>query len=260
MEAIDKDSLLRLFQIYGMGPLMRGLRLGTERSGAPGAVSREVTDRDSLLRPEEKLEIADSFERMGLPFSADLLRQWATRNDLPKTELFMPELSRRIQHEIQSVLWFYVPRERAKYYGGTEFGGDAVGAFPSARYDIDEAGKCFALGRYTACVLHLNRVLECGMDGLKRETGITSYSPTWKVALDQIAKAVSAKPEKEKTADERAKDRFILDAVHFLTTAKDAIRNPSTHKVEKIYTDETALEVYFAVRAFMRHLATRITE
>src|SRR5262249_13649752 len=41
--------------------------------------------------------------------------------------------------------------------------GDVPDKFPSVVYDVTEAGKCLALGRDTAAVLHLMRVLERGL-------------------------------------------------------------------------------------------------
>jgi hypothetical protein len=171
-------------------------------------------------------------------------------------------LRKRIDDQLAGRFFFAIPGDHRDYYEQKLplFGPTVQEEFPSAGFDIEEAGKCFALGRYTACVMHLMRVLEVGMDALKVETGIASYSPTWKVALDQILKTTSTKNEKDKTPEERAKDGFIRDAVHYLTGVKDAVRNPVMHKVARTYTDETAKEVIASVRAFMRHLATRLSE
>ena len=35
--------------------------------------------------------------------------------------------------------------------------------FPAANHEASEAGKCFATARYTACVFHLMRVMEVGV-------------------------------------------------------------------------------------------------
>lgn len=41
--------------------------------------------------------------------------------------------------------------------------------FPDSAADFDEAGKCFALGRYTACVFHLMRVWKFRCRDLRRK-------------------------------------------------------------------------------------------
>jgi len=265
MDIIDKESLLRLFQTHSIGALMRGLRTGLERSGMPGTAEREITEYDSLLRTEEKLEFANRFEGMGLPHSASLLRQWAAgKGGLPKTEILMPELQRRIQDEIQSVLWLYISSDRSKYYLEAREGfGEAVAiAFPSASYDIEEAGKCFALSRYTACVFHLMRTIEVGLRSLGKSLNDPTLdpkrNPSWENILGKCDKEIK-KPLQDRALEWRPDELFFSTATANLRVVKDAWRNPTLH-VERSYNEEEAREVHSSIRAFMRHLATRLTE
>jgi hypothetical protein len=73
-----------------------------------------------------------------------------------------------IKSEMENELFFRVPSERAEFYSpnGPLFGSRVADAFPSASMDIEEAGKCFALGRFTASVLHSMRILETGLVSL----------------------------------------------------------------------------------------------
>jgi hypothetical protein len=259
MDRVDTGFLKRLLELHGLGAIIPAFKAGMTVAGASA----------DMMTPQEydfsrHLDWASQFEANGFPFSAALLRELASDSGgFPSLtpEKAYQELRRRIDHELETVIFLRVPQWNERFFVGAErFGESTEGAFPSARYDMEEAAKCFALSRYTACVLHLNRVLEVGLNALKMKTGVASHSPTWKAAIDQITKAVSAKAEKDKTPEERTMDAFIREAVHYLSTAKDAIRNPSTHEVERTYTDESAKEVYIAVRAFMRHLATRLSE
>jgi hypothetical protein len=50
-------------------------------------------------------------------------------------------------------------------------------SFPSAMGDIEEACKCFALERYTACVYHSMGILQIGLFALARDVGITLKFP-----------------------------------------------------------------------------------
>jgi hypothetical protein len=71
------------------------------------------------------------------------------------------EIQQRISDEMESALFLYVPQERARYYQQSNLFGPAVpDIFPDAVYDIEEAGKCLATARGTACVFHLMRVME----------------------------------------------------------------------------------------------------
>src|ERR1700719_4665247 len=91
---------------------------------------------------------------------------------------------------------FVEPEPRYKqYYEQTLLLGQSVfDAFPSANDDIYEAGMCLALERATACVMHLNRVLECGLLALARALGVEQQTD-WGAYLRKI----------ERTLDERTK-------------------------------------------------------
>lgn len=57
-------------------------------------------------------------------------------------------------------LFLYIPPQMVNLYEAKElFGQPVEHAFPSAIDDIEDAGKCLALGQGTACVMHLMRVL-----------------------------------------------------------------------------------------------------
>ena len=55
------------------------------------------------------------------------------------------------------------PKQARLLIGESLFGKDVRVAFPSAIIDIEEAGKCLAFERWTACVFHLMRVMETGL-------------------------------------------------------------------------------------------------
>ena len=263
MDIIDKEALLQLLRLHGLGPLMTGARLGLERSGISEPEKREVTEANSLFSAKEKLEFADSFEKMGLPHSAELLRQWAEgKGGLPKTEILMPELQRRIEGEIRSVVWLHIPRERAKYYASTGFGEEVSKAFPSSKQDIEEAGKCYALGRYTACVFHLMRALEVALRAMAKTLNDPRLDPTRNPSWDSILKKCREELEKERskrTPQWVAQDIFFSGAATRLMGVKDAWRNPTIH-IDIDYNDESALDVWNHVCAFMRHLAANLSE
>jgi len=64
-----------------------------------------------------------------------------------------PEESRHAAIQRVSV---HVPKMIASYFEHPNlFGIDVSRHFPSAKFDIREAGSCLALGRNTACVYHL---------------------------------------------------------------------------------------------------------
>ena len=65
------------------------------------------------------------------------------------------EIDSRLADELSLKSLFVVDSEKRSYFEPSEplFGLDVQTKFPSAEYEIEEAAKCFALGRSTAAVL-----------------------------------------------------------------------------------------------------------
>ncbi|HTE83781.1 MAG TPA: hypothetical protein VK821_03540 [Dehalococcoidia bacterium] len=67
------------------------------------------------------------------------------------------------------------------------------------------------------------------------------------------------KPLGQRSPEWATDDPFFSGATAFLMAVKDAWRNPTVH-VEINYDEEKALDVWNSVKAFMRHLATKLGE
>ncbi len=126
--------------------------------------------------------------------------------------------------------------------------------FSTANEDIAEAGKCLACGRATACVMHLNRVMEVGLKALAAAGGVGPQN-NWGKYLSEIEQELQRrmKASGARTADEQ----FYAEAHAMFDSVRRAWRNPTMH-VAKTYTEERAEEILIAVRSFMRHLATKL--
>jgi hypothetical protein len=136
------------------------------------------------------------------------------------------------------------------------FGNDVFNSFKSANEDIAEAGKCLALDRGTACVMHLNRILEVGLSVLAKELGVPKQIDWGKYikGIDtELAKR--AKTSGARTPDEQ----FYAEANINFDNMRRAWRNPTMHP-ENQYPVERAEEIFNTVRSFMRHLATKLHE
>jgi hypothetical protein len=167
-----------------------------------------------------------------------------------------------IQDELPSIMVWQVPRERTAFFERTLFGGKVAQQYPSAATDIEEAGKCLAMGRSTACVFHLMRVMEAGLRSLgaslKDENLDPNLNPNWETILRRCDRELQ-KPLSERTPEWRTDGAFLSTATANLRAVKEAWRNPTLH-VERSYDDEEAFDVWNAARAFMRHLAGRLSE
>ncbi len=167
-------------------------------------------------------------------------------------ELFR-DLRRRIQDELDSRMVFIVSQDHARYYDAAKplAGSAIVDELPDTITDAVEAGNCFAVGRYTACVFHLMRVMEVCVKALGGQLGVSSADEkTWQVVINDIRREV-----KSKYRDEQGADRKTYEAIlSHLESVKIAWRNPTMHP-KNVYTEEDAETILEAVRIFTDALA-----
>lgn len=147
--------------------------------------------------------------------------------------------------------------ERALFAPAEPLFGEAVeAAFPSASTDIDEAGKCLGLGRSTAAVMLLMRALEPAIIALQAAVGVDVPKTQWDQILNQIeARIRTITRHSHGAADEQW---FSEAATHF-RAIKNAWRNYAMHGRDT-YDEARARVVFDSVKAFMQHLATRLSE
>ncbi len=173
------------------------------------------------------------------------------------------ELKGRLIDQAEATLFLGIEPSNTQFYKNTDlFGNDVAMGFPSTMYDIEEAGKCLALNRATACVFHLMRVLEIGLRALGASLKDASLdpgkNPTW-VKILRRCRGELEKDAVDRTPEWRKDESFYSDAAARLMAVKDAWRNPTMH-VRAKYTEEEALDIWNHVKAFMAHLATKLQE
>lgn len=184
-----------------------------------------------------------------------LLNQKAGAKEIEQAVL---ELKNRLFDELCERQFLYVSPAKTKFY--TEpmlFGRIVNDRFPTAIDDIEEAGKCLALGQATACVLHVIRVLEVGLKALAAALKIP-YAPSWESYLRQIAAKIDEK-HKNKTAKWKKDEKFYRDLSGDLIVIKQAFRNPTMH-VGRKYGDEEAEQIFNSAKTFMSRLASHFNE
>lgn len=134
--------------------------------------------------------------------------------------------------------------------------GESVGeAFPSISYEINEAGKCQALSRWTACVMHLMRALEIGFRAMAKHYGVDPVND-WNTILDQVQLKLKAVSTKNEGKQEEQWASEVETHFHFL---KKAYRNHAMHPLAR-YGEEDAIEIFDNTGSFFRQLATRLGE
>jgi hypothetical protein len=207
-------------------------------------------------------------EEIELPMSVMQLNRAETQlrtkeNSSQDLLLLINSLTNVIDDELSVRLCMIIPSQKANYYEKLNLFGNAVSDnFPSAGFDIEESGKCLATSRNTACVMHLQRVVERGLKGFGNYLGIMvsikSAQPSWQNVLDLTAKEIKDRTIAKTwiSSDEQMYSEGIQS---FLVAVKNAWRNPSMHADQK-YTEEIAEDIFNAVKGFMRHLAEHLDE
>jgi hypothetical protein len=164
---------------------------------------------------------------------------------------FMDELTGRKFYELSD--------RHAQFFSEQyPFGEGVDAAFPSAAYDIGEAGKCLALARWTASVMHLMRVLEVGLRALSDHYGIPP-AENWNATLNQIEKIEAKSREVGKRTHGADEEKWAAEAAIHLRFIKNAWRNHAMHPLEK-YDEERAVSIFDNARSFMRHLGEKLSE
>ena len=156
--------------------------------------------------------------------------------------------------EMAARLMFVMPAKHVAFYAdGPHFGEPVEEAFPTIAYDVGEAAKCRALGRWTACVMHVMRVLEIGLGALARHYGVEPNA-NWNTVLNAIE--TKAREIGKRTHGEEA-EQWAAEAGTHLRFVKNAWRNHAMHPLEK-YDEERAVAIFDNARSFMQHLAGKL--
>jgi hypothetical protein len=159
-------------------------------------------------------------------------------------------------------------RQEASFYSSKElpFGDEVNQKFStSGAFEIDEAGKCHALGRSTAGVFHLMRVMEVALYAISKCLGIPDpvkgSDRNEGEILKKIKDELDARTNKTGGKSWPIKgDKELFNKLHAsLDAVRAAWRNNTMHAESK-YTAEEAEHIYIAVRAYMKALASRCDE
>jgi hypothetical protein len=173
------------------------------------------------------------------------------------------DISITLRRELSQIKTFYVSRTKEPFFeiDITTFGERFKNDFASAIFEVDEAGKCHALGRSTACVFHLMRLMELGIKTIARSLGLPdpvkgsdrNWGQMLGKILDEIKRRNSSKLWKNN-------DRELFESLYAsLDAVRVAWRNTTMH-VENKYTDDESEHIFVATHGFMRKLSDRMDE
>lgn len=251
---------------YKIGAFLGQLRQTLHINITAGTTFKGLEDGSEVFNKLRYIE--QECRKVGLIQSTKLatrfLQRLATGETIPFREILTETegLKRLIDGEMEEELFLYVPSARKEAYQQNKpfFGALVAKKFPSASLDVEEAGKCFACGRFTASVMHCMRVLEHGLRALCLVLTVPFGEGTWHRALERIEKRIGVLDSQVKQkAAWKKKRQFYTEAVKEFTHFKDAWRNHAAHGHEH-YDDERAEKIIGHTRSFMQVLATRLKE
>ncbi len=220
---------------------------------------------------EDAKSLCNSLEVLGARVTGISARKLVEQVEMNCTfamlQRIIDEINSRIKDELQLVQMFVLGQDKEKYFseGAQNFGLPVATKFPAAAYEIDEAGKCFALNRGTATVFHLMRAMEVGIGAVRRCLSIADPTKVadrnWGHILKSIKDDLDAHAGSTPTKTWAiAGDKDFFDSAYAsLDAVRVAWRNPTMH-VENKYTDDEAEHIFVAVKGFMMKLASRCDE
>ncbi len=174
----------------------------------------------------------------------------------------------RISDSLQGVLSSYgclllTKKENALFESNEKEWEAVISKWGVLSYDIKESGKCIAIGRSTAAVFHLMRILEKSAQLLLQDLGITHHKSkavediVMKFTLDALGNKIKELENPQQGQKDKERVQKLSEAYTLLFACKEAWRNPVMHP-GSIWTEEQALDIYGSTRKFMFFLSSII--
>ena len=205
-------------------------------------------------------------------FAEDLRREFdSVQVTNPNTVLIRDALTRMVdilnqisgclRKESSLKVAMILPPDKVGFFESNEplFGRNVAVKFPSITYEIDEAGKCLALNRFTASVFHCMRAMEKGLDAAFASIGLSQgKNPNWGLLLKEIKTEIDRRKSVHawKTSND---ETFFFEVYVSIDAVRNAWRNATMH-IENKYTEEEATNIFNAVKGFMQKLSSRMDE
>jgi hypothetical protein len=164
---------------------------------------------------------------------------------------------RTLELELKQRVFFVLSPDNVRHFDNSLPAGEQVKAkFGNANTELSEAGNCFALARYKACVVHCCLACESGLAALAKRLRIPKQTD-WGSYLREIRKELAKRFGRRKNRDRI----FYAECAERFDAIRVARRNPVSHfGLDSYYTEGEAKEILDATCAFFRHLATKLKE
>jgi HEPN domain-containing protein len=173
-------------------------------------------------------------------------------------------LRQALMFELESTVFIPVDASLARFYREPlRDWEEVIARFGGAISDIEEANKCYALGRYAAAVFHSLQVVEHGLLALGVFMNVTDPKSGFTAVANELERVLRKKhPD---LTDFEKDNRALFEQINAtVQSMKNAWRNKISHaqgKLALMHTDFSpviAMEILTASRAFMRRLTTEL--
>ncbi|HEU0046483.1 MAG TPA: hypothetical protein VFQ43_02610 [Nitrososphaera sp.] len=271
---------------YKIGRLLEQVASGHAATGGVGdEFSVRVMRNESLDDPLSEIDktsiqlvliaIAKECAQVGLcratQIAKDILHQFNMRRDWANREIvtLLRELDKHIRWDMEKEMFMYVPPSSARYYNlDKPFGEKVYDAFPSARFDLTQAGNCLAAGVHTAAGLHLMRGAEIGLWELGRDRQVPLAQAKkiefaeWGTIIGELETAIKAIQQWPNSTAKEDAHKFYNRAIVEIRSFNDGIRRHLAHvRPQQIPLEEDeALANWGHVARFLQTLAAKISE
>jgi|ERR1022692_588384 uncharacterized membrane protein required for colicin V production len=229
----------------------------------------KVNRQEFLIQVRENLEgIAESAKASGMNHISDqaesIVSRWLQGDSADDAKIIsiktlVSQLIGAIQTELKDELFFRIDKRHRPFYDKLLLTPEAESAFPSSIRDMVEAGRCYALDRSTACVLHLMRALEIPINALVKALNFTPSSPNWEQVLNESEREIRKISPATNGPTWKEDEQFYSEAALHFRFIKNAWRNYAVHRRDT-YNDHEAWEIMTHVRSFTDHLAKKLAE
>jgi hypothetical protein len=222
---------------------------------------KELTDLLKPLMEQLKAPEFDMCRRGG----ERLIKTLQTYDDSVRIASAIDDMRRRLLDQVDLTACLSLSTKERELYEPQIplFGANFETRFSGGgAFELDEAAKCLSLGRATACVFHLMRLMEIAVRAVARCLNIPDpiqpADRSWGAVLKKVRDGIDAKWST--VAARLAGDGEAFDSLYAsLDAVKNPWRNSTMHPANK-YTLEEAEHVFAAVRGFMMKLADRCDE
>lgn len=175
----------------------------------------------------------------------------------------LDDIVQAVKYELSRHVFLHISNDRKAWYSEEDqplFGHEVACRFPNASHDIAEAGRCFALERWDACVYHLMLATERALRKWARTLKVKKTNKPlelmdWKPILDAATARLNVLKGKAGSNTKKAKEiELIAEKLSHFGLIKEAYRNVCAHG-RSSYDERKARNILNHVQAFMQSLS-----